>query len=742
MCLNMIVKNESHVIRETFDNLLKYIPFDYWVISDTGSTDGTQDIIKNYFKEKNIAGELVFHEWKDFGHNRTMALEAAYNKSDFLFIFDGDDQIIGDFKFPSSLTHDMYQIKFGKEFTYLRPLLVNNRKKWRYRGVLHEFLEPADHVASCGVLEGDYFIESRRLGDRNKNPNKYRDDAIILKNAFEDELQKADKGLSSRYAFYCAQSYKDAGMQDEAIEWYKKCLDMNNWLQEKYYSALMVGSMLLQKGNVDEALKYFYKTVESDNERMEGVVSAMEILLKKNEHFLVNALYHRFKGYNQNPSEFKLFVSQMAYKDRIEYLNSISASYVNDKESGYNCCKKIILSGFLPTQELSQTIRNLNVYREFLDKDVSDDVIKMFEKIDKIIFSNKLDDPAVSNIWKVLYEKRKEFIKKKGVSNATNFIKIVNLERRSDRKKDVSDKLVGLGVDPKAYEFVKAVDGKELQPHFAIKHLFRGNDFRYRRGVLGCALSHVNLWEQLLADQNNDFYVILEDDIELCKNFKDNITSMKQQFLDKDVLFLGYHIPKELREKFKFLYNANPVEITTSKLVKKICGGGTFGYSVNKMGARKLLENAKKNGIKRAVDYFMLDSNEVDLWECRPQLVFSDYYEKLGDDSDIQNDLEVLSFLETSTTDYVFLQGVDQIGNDITQIQTQEMQVLLDAASSTHGCVGMNTLGYLKNNINKLEKVSWFSEKDGIFIKKDVYEEFIKKQGESSQNIGITISEK
>ena len=70
------------------------------------------------------------------------------------------------------------------------------------------------------------------------------------------------------------------------------------------------------------------------------------------------------------------------------------------------------------------------------------------------------------------------------------------------------------------------------------------------------------------------------------------------------------------------------------------------------------------------------------------------------------------------------------------------MQVLLDAASSTHGCVGMNTLGYLKNNINKLEKVSWFSEKDGIFIKKDVYEEFIKKQGESSQNIGITISEK
>jgi glycosyltransferase involved in cell wall biosynthesis len=52
-CLNMIVKNEAHVICETFDNLLKFIPFDYWVISDTGSTDNTQNLICEYFSKKN-----------------------------------------------------------------------------------------------------------------------------------------------------------------------------------------------------------------------------------------------------------------------------------------------------------------------------------------------------------------------------------------------------------------------------------------------------------------------------------------------------------------------------------------------------------------------------------------------------------------------------------------------------------------------------------------------------------------
>ena len=70
LCLNMIVKNESHIIEETLTNILEYMELDYWVISDTGSTDNTKQIIKDFFKNKNIPGELFEDEWKDFGHNR------------------------------------------------------------------------------------------------------------------------------------------------------------------------------------------------------------------------------------------------------------------------------------------------------------------------------------------------------------------------------------------------------------------------------------------------------------------------------------------------------------------------------------------------------------------------------------------------------------------------------------------------------------------------------------------------
>ncbi len=67
ICLNMIVKNEAHIIIQTLDNISSYFNFSYWVIGDNGSTDGTQKLIKDYFKKKNIKGELYEDKWVDFG---------------------------------------------------------------------------------------------------------------------------------------------------------------------------------------------------------------------------------------------------------------------------------------------------------------------------------------------------------------------------------------------------------------------------------------------------------------------------------------------------------------------------------------------------------------------------------------------------------------------------------------------------------------------------------------------------
>ena len=71
ICLNMIVKDEADIIVNTLSNITNKIPIHYWVICDTGSTDNTAELIKNFFNEKDISGELIHEPWRDFAYNRT-----------------------------------------------------------------------------------------------------------------------------------------------------------------------------------------------------------------------------------------------------------------------------------------------------------------------------------------------------------------------------------------------------------------------------------------------------------------------------------------------------------------------------------------------------------------------------------------------------------------------------------------------------------------------------------------------
>lgn len=86
ICLCMIVKNESAVIERCLDSVRDLI--DTWVISDTGSTDGTQELIRSALRE--IPGELHEEPWTDFGHNRSLNIAHARGKADYLLLLDAD----------------------------------------------------------------------------------------------------------------------------------------------------------------------------------------------------------------------------------------------------------------------------------------------------------------------------------------------------------------------------------------------------------------------------------------------------------------------------------------------------------------------------------------------------------------------------------------------------------------------------------------------------------------------------
>lgn len=267
ICLNMIVKNEAHIITETLDNVYKYI--DYWVICDTGSTDNTKELITNFFKDKNIPGELYDVPWKNFGYNRSVALEKAYNKSDYVFIFDADDLVVGNLQISKTNNADAYLLKIGgNDFSYVRPLILNNRLKWGYKCVLHEYVVCINRRNHTEVLlDGDYYIDSRRLGNRNKDINKYKKDVQTILDALKDETEP---GIITRYYFYLAQSYKDAKDDDNAIKYYQQRINRGGWLEEVYISHLEIGlAMIRLNYDSDKIIKSFMKGIMLFPERSE-----------------------------------------------------------------------------------------------------------------------------------------------------------------------------------------------------------------------------------------------------------------------------------------------------------------------------------------------------------------------------------------------------------------------------------------------------------------------------------------
>ena len=97
----------------------------------------------------------------------------------------------------------------------------------------------------------------------------------------------------------------------------------------------------------------------------------------------------------------------------------------------------------------------------------------------------------------------------------------INLDKDQDRRAHMEKQLTSLGFE---YERVVAVDGRMLSQD-EISELYDSNtSIKYNkkdltRGEIGCALSHKKCHE-LALNSKNGYILIVEDDIELPKNFK------------------------------------------------------------------------------------------------------------------------------------------------------------------------------------------------------------------------------
>ena len=366
ICLNMIVKNESAIIRDTLENIITHVPLDYYVISDTGSDDNTADIIKQFFDEKGIPGEIHHDEWVNFAHNRNCALQHAQGKTDYVLIFDADDRFEGNFVLPEELTSDRYYLRIANSVTganvYFRTLMFRNDGSFYWRGVLHEFIEQRKKTVVEQKIFGDYYVISGRFGARSNNPQKYFQDAQVLEKAF---YSPEDEDLKDRYAFYTAQSYRDADMPEKAIEWYAKRANLGGWYEEVYYSLLQIALLKIElNAPLDEVQNLLLAAYEYRPQRAE---SLYHLARQLRFHDKIKLAYiYATAAVSISLNKDILFVDHSVYEWKAKDELSVSAYWVGNYQLCHDLCLELLANPTIPERDKQRFQENLRFAKEHM----------------------------------------------------------------------------------------------------------------------------------------------------------------------------------------------------------------------------------------------------------------------------------------------------------------------------------------------------------------------------------------
>ena len=345
----MIVKNEAPVIRRCLDSVKPLIS--HWVIVDTGSTDGTQELIRQHMSS--IPGTLHERSWRDFAHNRSEGLRLAQPHADYSLIIDADDalELSPGFEMPPLLS-DCYMFDIADVgISYGRKQLVSNRLKWFYRGVLHEFID-SEGPHTSGRLP--IVMRRNHDGARRRDPETYRRDAGVLERALKTET---DPFLRTRYIFYLAQSYRDCGDTQKALEYYQERARLGGWQEEVFISLLEIGRMKEWLGHAEEDVIAAYQAATTAAPwRAESDYAAARFCRLKNRFAQGYAIAKRSLG-KSVPVD-GLFVVPWVYEGAIFDEFAVNAYWAGHYKESLDACINVLGTGKLSVEDAQRVAAN------------------------------------------------------------------------------------------------------------------------------------------------------------------------------------------------------------------------------------------------------------------------------------------------------------------------------------------------------------------------------------------------
>ena len=298
ICMISMFKNESKGIRRMLESVYKHI--DFYVFQDNGSTDGTPEIVEEFFADKNIPGFIyeVEEGWVGFGWNRDHLLQTCIKTDhgcDWIMKMDCDEylEVDDDFDwspFYNTNTESFHVTAQNPGCIYYRAWIWNAKLPWKFQhDPAHEIIyldnEKGENFERLNLPRGFRMIGTSD-GESYTVRTKYITDALKL----EERLIREETMLTDTYHFwYIAKSYQDCYGGDfyplrEShskefarrfifyFEEYLKHINAQGIHEMSYFSAFSIGLGHKYLGNYAKAIEWFHTAEKYCPVRNEHIV--------------------------------------------------------------------------------------------------------------------------------------------------------------------------------------------------------------------------------------------------------------------------------------------------------------------------------------------------------------------------------------------------------------------------------------------------------------------------------------
>lgn len=374
ICLTTICKNEENVIERMLNSV--YPLLDAYCVVDTGSTDRTIEIVESFFKEKGIPGRVVQIQWENFSTSRNAAIEEGKKiiselgfKDCHFFWSDCDETLNIDSRFNVQIFKENLlkfdganvNVSYGNQ-KYHRQQFYNANIDWHWVGPVHEVLVCSKEKPMNPTIEGlEVLVRADGNSWSTSIQEKYEGHAKIL----EEHVTK--NPTDSRWIFYLAQSYRDAGGEEnlrKSLHWYEKRSQMTSgYWEEVYYSLFMIGAIKAALSYQQlEVLEAYRKCTRANRNRIEHL---MPIILYYQSEKDWDSAYiyssHAVALCGKMPKNSSLFISVDDYMWKCYELHALACWYTGRKEDGTKWFRKLwkcVEKGIVPQQEVNRIREN------------------------------------------------------------------------------------------------------------------------------------------------------------------------------------------------------------------------------------------------------------------------------------------------------------------------------------------------------------------------------------------------